>query len=96
MEKLIGIKELSQILGCKEQTIRNKLSLGIFPIPTYKVLGRLKWKETEVRNYLNKLKRLNTPETNPLTKEQAGRYRNRGSDNPHPVMGRKGGRGHGS
>ena len=62
MEKLIGIKELSQILGCKEQTIRNKLSLGIFPIPTYKMIGRLKWKSLEVENYLSKLKRINSPE----------------------------------
>ena len=62
MEILIGIKELSQILGCKEQTIRNKLSLGIFPIPTYKVIGRLKWKSLEVENYLSKLKRINSPE----------------------------------
>ena len=59
MEKLIGIKELSQILGCKEQTIRNKLSLGIFPIATYKVVGRLKWKSSEVQSYLNKLERVN-------------------------------------
>jgi len=62
MEKLIGIKELSQILGCKEQTIRNKLSLGNFPIPTYKVMGRLKWKSLEVENYLNKLERVNSLE----------------------------------
>lgn len=96
MEKLIGIKELSQILGCKEQTIRNKLSLGIFPIPTYKVLGRLKWKESEVRNYLNELKGVNTPEKNPLTKKQGGDYRILVSDNPHPAMGQKGGKGHGS
>ena len=59
MEKLIGIKELSEILGCKDQTIRNKLSLGIFPIPTYKVMGRLKWRLPEVQNYLNELKRVN-------------------------------------
>ena len=59
MEKLIGIKELSEILGCKEQTIRNKLSLGIFPISTYKVLGRLKWKLSDVHNYLSDLERVN-------------------------------------
>ena len=52
-------KGLSEILGCKEQTIRNKLSLGIFPIPTYKVVGRLEWKSLEVQNYLNKLERVN-------------------------------------
>jgi hypothetical protein len=58
-ERLIGIGELAEMLSCKPQTIRNKLSLGIFAIPTYKLLGRLKWKLSEVENYLNGLRRIN-------------------------------------
>ena len=38
-ERLIGIGELAELLSCKPQTIRNKLSLGKFAIPTYKLLG---------------------------------------------------------
>jgi hypothetical protein len=58
-ERLIGIGELAELLSCKPQTIRNKLSLGIFAILTYKLLGRLKWKLSEVENYLNRLRRIN-------------------------------------
>ena len=56
---MIGIGELAELLSCKPQTIRNKLSLGAFSIPTYKLLGRLKWKVSEVENYLNGLRRIN-------------------------------------
>ena len=58
-ERLIGIGELAELLSCKPQTIRNKLSLGAFSIPIYKLLGRLKWKVSEVENHLNGLKRIN-------------------------------------
>ena len=58
-ERLIGIGELAELLSCKPQTIRNKLSLGAFSIPTYKLLGRLKWKLSEVEKYLNGLRRIN-------------------------------------
>ena len=58
-ERLIGIGELAEMLSCKPQTIRNKLSLGKFAIPTYKLLGRLKWKVSEVEKYLNGLRRIN-------------------------------------
>jgi predicted DNA-binding transcriptional regulator AlpA len=56
---MLGIEEVSIILGLKPQTIRNKLSSGTFPLATYKVLGRLKWKLSEVENYINKLERIN-------------------------------------
>ena len=56
---MIGIGELAELLGCKPQTIRNKVSLGKFAIPTYKLLGRLKWKVSEVEKYLNGLRRIN-------------------------------------
>ena len=58
-ERLIGIGELAELLSCKPQTIRNKLSRGVFSIPTYKLLGRLKWKVSEVENYLNGIRRIN-------------------------------------
>ena len=58
-ERLIGIGELAEMLSCKPQTIRNKLSLGKFAIPTYKLLGRLKWKVSEVEEYFNGLRRIN-------------------------------------
>jgi predicted DNA-binding transcriptional regulator AlpA len=54
--RLLGIKELSEYIGIKPQTIRNRLSCGTFPIPAKKVCGRVKFDRKDVENYLNKLK----------------------------------------
>ena len=44
MEKrLLGIEELSEYIGIRPQTIRNRLSCGTFPIPAKKVCGRVKF-----------------------------------------------------
>jgi len=57
MEKrLWGIEELSEYLGIRPQTIRNRLSGGTFPIPAKKVCGRIKFDRKEVESYLDKLK----------------------------------------
>ena len=58
-EKLIDIKELANVLAIKPQTVRNKLSRGKFELPTYKMGGKLVWKESEVLSYINKLERMN-------------------------------------
>jgi len=54
--RLLGIGELSEYLGIKPQTIRNRLSGGTFPIPAKKVCGRVKFDRRDVENYLDKLK----------------------------------------
>lgn len=65
MEKrLLGIDELSEYLGIKPQTIRNRLSCGTFPIPAKKVCGRVKFDLRDVEGYLAKLK--------PYYKDRAG------------------------
>ncbi len=57
MEKrLLGISELSEYIGIRPQTIRNRLSCGTFPIPAKKVCGRIKFDRREVENFLEKLK----------------------------------------
>lgn len=56
MQKLLGIKELSEGIGIKPQTIRNRLSKGTFPIPAIKVCGRVKFKLKEIEKYLSNLK----------------------------------------
>jgi len=56
---MMGIKELSEYVGLKPQTIRNKISLGTFPIPTKKIGRLLKWDRRDVDRYLDKLPRVN-------------------------------------
>lgn len=51
----MGIEELSQYLGIKPQTIRNRLSNGTFPIPAKKVCGRVKFDRRDVDRFLDKL-----------------------------------------
>ena len=58
-ERLMDIKKLAEILAIKPQTVRNKLSVGKFELPTYKMGGKLVWKESEVLSYINKLERMN-------------------------------------
>ena len=54
--RLLGIKELSEYIGYKPQTIRNMLNCGTFPIPAKKLGRLLKWERAEVDKYLDKLK----------------------------------------
>jgi len=54
--RLLGIEELSEYLGIRPQTIRNRLSGGTFPIPAKKVCGRVKFDRRDVEKYLNRLK----------------------------------------
>ncbi len=56
---MIGIKELSEYIGLKPQTIRNQISLGTFPIPTKKIGRLLKWDIRDVDKYLDRLPRIN-------------------------------------
>lgn len=56
MEKrLLGIEELSQYIGIRPQTIRNRLSCGTFPIRAKKVCGRVKFDKRDVERYLASL-----------------------------------------
>ena len=60
MEKrMIGIKELAEYIGVRPQTIRNRISLGTFPIPTRKIGRLLKWDRKDVDRYLDRLSRIN-------------------------------------
>ena len=54
--RLLGIEELSEYIGIKPQTIRNRLSSGTFPIPAKKVCGRVKFDRRDVEKYLDRLK----------------------------------------
>ena len=53
--RLINIGQLAIILGLKPQTIRNQLSCGIFPIPSKKINGALRWDIDEVDRFLKRL-----------------------------------------
>jgi predicted DNA-binding transcriptional regulator AlpA len=55
-KRLLGIEELSEYLGIRPQTIRNRLSGGTFPIPAKKVCGRVKFDRRDVEKYLDRLK----------------------------------------
>jgi len=54
--RLLGIDELSQYIGIRPQTIRNRLCCGTFPIPAKKVCGRVKFDRRDVESYFDKLK----------------------------------------
>ncbi len=57
MEKrLIDIKELSQYLGIRPQTIRNRLSSGTFPIRAFKICSRIRFDTRDVEKYLIRLR----------------------------------------
>jgi predicted DNA-binding transcriptional regulator AlpA len=53
--RFLGIDELSEYIGIRPQTIRNRLSSGTFPIPAKKVCGRVKFDRKDVESYLDKL-----------------------------------------
>ncbi|MGA2517555.1 MAG: helix-turn-helix domain-containing protein [Thermodesulfobacteriota bacterium] len=55
-QRLLGIEELSEYLGIRPQTIRNRLSGGTFPTPAKKVCGRVKFDRRDVEKYLDRLK----------------------------------------
>jgi len=56
---MIGIEELAEYIGIRPQTIRNKINLGTFPIPTRKIGRLLKWDRTDVDRYLDRLPKIN-------------------------------------
>ena len=57
MEKrFFGIIELSEYLGIKPQTIRNRLSSGTFPIRALKICGRIRFDTKDVERYLARLR----------------------------------------
>lgn len=57
--RMIGIEELADYIGIRPQTIRNKINLGTFPIPTRKIGRLLKWDRTDVDRYLDRLPKIN-------------------------------------
>jgi len=57
--RMIGIEELAEYIGIRPQTIRNKINLGTFPIPTRKIGRLLKWDRTDVDRYLDRLPKIN-------------------------------------
>lgn len=57
--RMLGIKEVSFLLGIRPQTIRNQLSSGTFPIPTKKIGRLLKWDSRDIHKYLDNLSKIN-------------------------------------
>ena len=58
-KRMMGIEELSEYIGLKPQTIRNRISSGTFPIPTKKIGRLLKWDRKDVDRYLDRLPNVN-------------------------------------
>jgi excisionase family DNA binding protein len=56
MEKrFLGVKELSEYIGIRPQTIYNKINGGDLPIPFKRVFGRIRFEKEDVDNFLDKL-----------------------------------------
>jgi len=55
-ERLIRIEELIELLGEKsKQAVYNKINRKDLPIPTYKIGRSLRWKLSEVNEFIDKL-----------------------------------------
>jgi predicted DNA-binding transcriptional regulator AlpA len=56
-DRLIRIDQVIDLLGEKsKQAVYNKINRGVFPIPTYRIGKSLRWKLSEVDEFINKLK----------------------------------------
>ena len=54
-ERLVRVTETAGMLGIAEKTVRNQMSLGVFPIPTYRLGGRVLFKMSEVLAFIDSL-----------------------------------------
>jgi excisionase family DNA binding protein len=52
IDKMLGIKELSEILGVSDSTVRRLLNAK--QIPSYRIGGQIKVKRSDLDEYLNK------------------------------------------
>lgn len=55
--RLLSIIEVSKLIHCKPQTIKNRLSLGLPLPPSFRLGGKRLWKEVEVHNWIDSLPR---------------------------------------
>jgi excisionase family DNA binding protein len=54
-ESLLSVRGAAELLSISAKTIRNKLSAGVFPIPSYKFGGKRLFKMSEVLEYIRDL-----------------------------------------
>ncbi len=59
MKRMLDINELSERIGLKPQTVRNKLNCGTFPIKTKRIGRKLLWDLKDVDRFLDNLKPIN-------------------------------------
>lgn len=59
MKRMLDINDLSERIGLKPQTIRNKLNCGTFPIKTKKIGRKLLWDIQDVDRFLDGLQPVN-------------------------------------
>ena len=59
MKRMLTIRELSERIGLKPQTIRNQLNCGTFPIKTKRLGRKLLWDIKDVDKFLDSLKSIN-------------------------------------
>ena len=59
-KRLIRIEEVVELLGeTSKQAVYNKLNRGDFPVSTYKVGRSLRWKLSEVLEYIDNMQPIN-------------------------------------
>lgn len=59
MKRMLDIKDLSERIGLKPQTIRNKLNCGTLPIKTKRIGRKLLWDIQDVDRFLDGLETVN-------------------------------------
>jgi predicted DNA-binding transcriptional regulator AlpA len=57
-KRMLNFVELSDYIGLRPQTIRNKFYAGEFPIPAKKIFSKVLWDKKDVDKYLDKLQKI--------------------------------------
>lgn len=57
MEKMLSVRQLSELLGVARTTIHGWIFKNVMPIPYYKINGRsIRFMEADVKSYVNSIK----------------------------------------
>jgi predicted DNA-binding transcriptional regulator AlpA len=54
-ERLLSVREAARMLPIAEKSVRNRLSAGTFPIPSYKFGGKRAFKLSEILEFIDSM-----------------------------------------
>jgi hypothetical protein len=56
-KRMLNIPETSEYMGLRPQTVRNKLTAGIFPVPAKKIFSKILFDKKDIDRFSTMLKR---------------------------------------